>query len=98
MSKHEAIDRVEVCNAEWIDWAMHAVYADMGCSRGDQITSDDLWELMTRELDIIPREPIAMGAVMRRLHRDGYIKPLNKWQPSSRACCHGRPVRVWVVE
>lgn len=104
MSKQAAIDRVEVGNAEWIDRAedvfldLYWFNAGFYFNEGSHITSDNLWSLVDSRLEVSPREPRAMGALMRRLHRTGYLKPLKKWQPSTRACCHGRPVRVWVVK
>ena len=95
MNKDEAIDKVEAANSEWCWSAVHAYRMDFTEPAGTLITSDDVWALCNDQLDIRPREPRAMGAVMRSLHRYGYIKPLNKWQPSARRECHGRPLRVW---
>lgn len=97
MSKQEAIDRVELGNAEWIDEA-YAAWLIHGAGPGAHVTSDDVWAAVGEFTAAQPQEPRAMGAVLRRLQRYGYLKPLKKWQPSTRACCHGRPVRVWVVK
>lgn len=97
MNKAEAIDKVEAGNAEWCH-AMAEVYMSEGpIAVGDNITSDDLWKLAGECLSVVPEERRAMGAVMRNLQKYGYIKPLQKWQPSTRACCHSRPLRVWRV-
>lgn len=96
MSKQAAIDRVEVGNAEWIDEA-YAAWIINHPYKGAHVTSDDVWAAVGEFTVAQPREPRAMGAVLRRLQRFGYLKPLKKWQPSTRACCHGRPVRVWRV-
>ena len=95
MKKTEAIDRVEAANSEWCDALMGAYMSEGPIIKGTLITSDDLWSLASHCLRAYPREPRAMGAVMRNLHKFGYIKPLNKWQPSTRRECHGRPLRVW---
>lgn len=95
MNKKESIDLVERANA---DWCLHieSLFISEGPDKGAYITSDDLWAISIAKRTY-PREPRAMGAVMRFLQKWGYIKPLQKWQPSTRPACHSRPVRVWRV-
>ncbi len=40
-------------------------------------------------------EPRAMGAVMRRLQKQGRIEATDRTRPSNSKTCHGRPKRVW---
>lgn len=96
MNKNEAIDMVEKGNEEWC-LAVEALFISNLPESGTDITSDNLWETALEE-SLYPREPRAMGAVMRSLYRQGYIKPLQKWIPSSRPACHSRPLRVWRVK
>ena len=91
----ESIDRVEAANSEWCDAVIETFVSCGPPWPGELITSDNVWTLANNMLKIYPRELRAMGAVMRNLHKYGYIKPLNKWQPSARRECHGRPLRIW---
>jgi hypothetical protein len=54
-------------------------------------TTDDVWH----ELQAVPPEPRALGAVMKSLSAEGRIRPLPTWVQSTRAECHARPIRVW---
>jgi hypothetical protein len=98
VNKTEAIEAVEIGNLEWIERAEAVITPQIKERKkrgGVKITSDWLWA-MSRPAGT-PREPRAMGALMRRLQKAGVIYPLNKWVPSSRSACHSRPVRVWGV-
>jgi hypothetical protein len=72
----------------WVEAALDAVKYVAETAR--EFTSDDLWDHITQ-----PREPRALGAVMRNAQKLGYIKATDRWTPSERVECHGRPVRVW---
>jgi hypothetical protein len=61
------------------------------------MTTDDLWrEIGARKLTP-PREGRALGPVMRRAAGAGWLKRTDAWQPSERAACHGRDIRVWAI-
>ncbi len=98
MNKTEAIEAVEIGNLEWIERAEKlatyrvSVIKKSGFTR---VSTDDIWGAVISAG--IPKEPRAMGALMRRLQKAGVIYPLNKWVPSVRYACHSRPVRVWGV-
>jgi len=95
VTKTEAIDAVEVGNAEWIERAEKLALMWLRKTGEGAITSDDIWRVVKHAG--IPREPRAMGALMRRLQRSGVIAPMNVWTPSTRRECHSRPVRWWRV-
>lgn len=54
-------------------------------------TTDDLWEAGLPS----PREPRALGAVMREAARLGICEATGEYRRSERAACHTRPIRVW---
>ncbi|MCU0913003.1 MAG: hypothetical protein MUC88_00395 [Planctomycetes bacterium] len=56
-------------------------------------TTDDVWAQLTA---IAPREPRAMGAVMKEAERDQIIEPTGNWVMSQRLLCHRRPLRQWI--
>jgi len=55
------------------------------------ISTDELWKVLDA-----PPEPRAMGAVMRKAQKNGWIRPSDQYKPSNRPKCHGRPVRIWI--
>jgi hypothetical protein len=88
--RDEAIQQVEDnADADWLAEADAAL--EYAASRYDLFTSDDIWDLLTST----PREPRAMGAVLRRGQAAGLIKPTETWWQSRRAASHRRPLRVW---
>jgi hypothetical protein len=89
-----AIERVEKgADSYWLEEAHLAVL--WVASRGGDFTSDDVWAELSKGRSV-PREPRALGAVMRALRRDGLIVPTDRYRSSSRATCHARPLRIWV--
>lgn len=73
----------------WLSHALNAVW--YAASAYPAITTDEVW----RRISWTPREPRAMGAVMRRAVREGWIRPTKEYQPSQRVGCNHRPVLVW---
>ena len=91
--KHEAIDRVESnASHKWLYWAKKAVSR---ASQEGAFTSDDVWHWLEVWDVESPREPRALGAVIRKMARDGQIRSTGDFVKSTRAECHGRPVAVW---
>lgn len=77
----------------WVHWADRAIRH--AAARAARFTTDDVWDLLeTWEVDP-PREPRALGAVLRRLAREGVITSTGTYIKSSRVECHKRPVVVW---
>lgn len=73
---------------EWFATAMYAV-RKLAMSR-EHFTTDELW----CDIDH-PREPRAIGAVMRQAKRDGLCVATLRYEHSRRVACHARPLRVW---
>jgi hypothetical protein len=94
--RDEAIARAEEhADQNWMVWAAQATYI---CARQyTQFTVDDVWQTLE---DIWPdsdtHEHRAMGPVMRRAQREGWIKATAKWQDSKRKSRNRGPVRVWL--
>lgn len=57
-----------------------------------EFTSDDLWALGLPK----PREPRALGPIMMRAVKNGYIKDSGRMKQSAQKGCHARPMRVWL--
>lgn len=89
--RDEAIARVEA-NAD-LGWANEARHAVKRCMLLGTFTTDDVWASMHERYHTHERR--ALGAVMKRLQREGAIRPTGEWQASARPECHGRPIRVW---
>lgn len=56
-------------------------------------TSEDIFDAMPPAAST--HEPRAMGAVMRRLAKDGVIEATDHYTTSSSKVGHGRPSRIW---
>jgi hypothetical protein len=90
-ARDEAIERVDAnANSEW----KHVAYVTAleVAQRLHRFTSDDVWNALT---NVNTHEPRAMGAVMKRLHKEGHITPTTDFITSTSPRSHGRPVRVW---
>jgi len=93
-SKNEAIDRVEAAaDDKWKSTALRAVR--WRAKKGVNFTSDHIWaDLDGVDIDP-PKEPRAMGAIMRKAVSEGLIVATEKTVPSTKPSNHKRPVRVW---
>lgn len=91
--RDEALARVEAnADVEWklaAELVVHLLAAQLGT-----FTSDDVWEGLV-DGSASTHEPRALGAVLKRVAKDGVIAPTDEWRISRRPECHGRPVRVW---
>jgi hypothetical protein len=91
-TRDEAIDRVESnANEEWAQTAY-----DIGvelASRTRFFQSKDVRDLVPDTVQT--HELRALGAVMRRLHKDGVIRPTEMFKQSASLRGHARPARVW---
>lgn len=92
VAREKAIVRVEAGAPKiWKDQALQTV-RDLA-REFETFTTDEVWERIGS-----PIEPRAMGAVMRRAQRMGFIKPTMMVKNSTRPQCHARPLRVWKSE
>lgn len=91
-ARDEAVQRVGAnADPEWYDHALHAIWC-LAISR-QEITTDDVWDEIGHALTT--HEPRALGAVMQKAARLGYVEATDRYRPSARAACHARPVRIW---
>jgi hypothetical protein len=92
-ARDQAIARVEANAPEgWVQRARDTVNL-IALSRFD-FTTDEVWDALGEDR---PPEPRALGAVMKSMARDGYIRATGEYRKSSRVDCHARPVAVWRV-
>lgn len=71
----------------WRERALQALYA-VACTR-PEFTSEDLWDVLDR-----PREPSAMGPILRRGITSGWCMWTGSVRPSSRPTQH-RDVKIY---
>ena len=58
-----------------------------------RITSDDL-HVLDVSVAKLGRKRQVYGAVLSKLAKQGFLKPIG-YVPSSRECCHHRPIVLW---
>lgn len=63
--------------------------------RGNEFTTDAVWLMLSEWRIPPPREPRAMGAMVRRAVRVGLIEGTGRMVKSERVGCHRRPVVVY---
>lgn len=92
----EAIARVTP-DEEWMRKALKGVL--WVCLKHDRFTTDEVWSCFERMKDFsLPKEPRAMGAVMRRACSQGLCRATSETKKSVRPECHRRPLTVWQSE
>lgn len=90
-----ALEQVEAnADAEWIAAAKAVVWALI--KLGEPFTSDHIWRGLDERGVGKPREPRALGAVLRAAAKAGYIQSTGEWFKSERPENHSRPVAVWL--
>lgn len=89
-----AIDQVEAhADERWLDRALEAVR--FVAERRVTFTTDPVWFWLGKWGVPHPHEPRAMGAVMRRAQKEGWISPTQEFVPTTRVKSHKSPTRVW---
>lgn len=92
-SRDEGMDRVDAnADSEWKDVALVTVYACASIHR--TFTADDVWLWIPEH--VYTHEPRALGPVMVRAVKEGWIRASDSFQPSKRESRHACPLRVWV--
>jgi hypothetical protein len=89
-ARDEGMARAEAgAGSEWMDEALNVVWAV--ATKRIRFTADDLW------LAGLPphNEHRALGPLMRKAHRLGYIEPTDTFVTSARRSRHAGPMRVW---
>lgn len=89
-ARDAALQQVAAGAGRWMDRA-RPVVLQVAEGRFD-FTTDDVWYALG---DDRPREPRALGALMRSLAKDGAIRATGEYRKSVRVDCHARPVAVW---
>lgn len=91
--KEDAIDRVEEnANARWLEGAYQIAVGI--AQRQRRFTTDDVWAALAHT-DLVTHEHRGMGAVTRRIQREGIAWPTGEYIPSVRAVRHRGPIQVW---
>jgi hypothetical protein len=90
--KQEAIRRVdENAQEEWKAAALAAVYKV--AQSHPMITTDTVWQAIPEEVET--HEGRAMGAIMVKAAKEGWITKTNQVSESARPACHRRPLALW---
>jgi predicted neuraminidase len=72
-------------------WKEQAIYVVEQLARHrPRLIADDVLRLVG-----YPREPRALGPVMMRAKKEGWIEPLDQWIQNPEPQAHARPVRLW---
>jgi len=92
--KDQAIIRAEIgASYKWFD---EAYDAGLVLARtGRPFTSEYIWRMM-KHTGLTTADNRAMGPVMLKLARDGYIKSTGKFTKSMRPERHRAPIAEWV--
>jgi hypothetical protein len=89
----DALERVEQsADEKWIKAADYAV--SHLALRKPEITTDDVWDVLDG-LDVETPEHRAMGAVMLRAAKAGFIERTDRTTKTRRPSRHKGDVRVW---
>ncbi len=65
------------------------------CARTlEEFSADHVWSLL-EEYGAHTKEPRALGAVFRRLSREGRIIKTGRYHPSARPLAHSHPCAIW---
>lgn len=87
-ARDDALERVEAAaDAAWFDMAWKALVAYL--RRHEQFFVDDFWS--ETELPV-PREARALGPLVRRAVRAGYLKKTGGYRPSVRSHMTAKPI------
>jgi hypothetical protein len=93
-AREDAITRVDdAASALWKAQALDAVRC-VALIR-EQFTTDAVWFVLEKCGIAGPREPRALGAVMRRAVTEGFCTSTGEVSKSIRTGCHRRPLAVW---
>ena len=81
----------ENADAEWKDEALHAVYETAAVR--PTFTADDVWERIPTW--VWTHTPAALGPIMRRAAKKGWIEATDRFKNSARVSRHAAPIRIW---
>ncbi len=93
-SKEAAIERVgNAADPVWLKAAVEAVV--WICERRADFTADAIWWVLEYAGIAVPREPKALGAVMRIVKKVGVGIPTRQFVQTVRKSRNGTDIRVW---
>ena len=93
-TKREAMDQVEA--AALMSWKMAAQTAIRDLAHNNQeFVADDVWGLLQRRGVPAPREPRALGPMMKLAAMAGVIEWTGVHKQSRQSLNHQRPVVIW---
>lgn len=100
-TRNEAMAKVDAAADDyWKEAAMESIRSL--CDEIDfagVFTTDDVWDKLEKDWpEAKTHEPKALGPVMARAAKLGYIRKTDQTLDSKREECHARPVRVWKVQ
>lgn len=73
-------------------WRAHALDTiRQVAERMSEFTTDEIWDALV----LRPREPRALGAIIREAAAQRIVYPTDRYRNSDRPACHARPVRIW---
>ena len=91
---NDAVERVErATDAEWLKAAQAALR--LVAEHRETFTTDALHAILARWGIDAPREPRALGAIMRWGKSQGICQPTHMTSRCIRVACHRRDLRVW---
>ena len=90
VARDAAICQVEAHADE--DWRVAALEAvRLAALHLPKFTTNQVWPMIAKDT----HDGRAMGAIMQRAAKQGYIVATNIWLPSDSVTNHARPQRVW---
>lgn len=93
MARDRALETVEEnASQTWNERALDAV--EHCALKYDLFIVDQVWQQL-EEGDLPGNDNRAMGAVMRRAVKEGFIAPTEMYRPSDRVTSHKVPRRIW---
>jgi hypothetical protein len=88
--REQGIASVEAAHDEWCSFAY--IHLFQLCQEQEELTSEDLWQRVSRD-DV--EEPRAMGAVFTNARRNKLCERTDRVTESKRASRHRGSVRIW---
>lgn len=95
-AREASITQVErAADDAWKAVALAVVEQICRLRSGGEFTTDAVWYLLGLDETIPPREPRALGPVMRRAQAAGFCASTERFHLSTRVRAHRKPQRVW---
>jgi len=79
----------------WREIALNTLHRLCKARPGGTITADDVWIALEQNANDMPREPSALGPVMRAGKKAGWMTATNRTIESVRPTQHCKPLRIW---